>query len=1080
MSIPVAYRLGCQQTSSAVPTPKLGGCFQFFTNTTGSIPILKNVTQMRSISTLGAYDTPYAMAQPLQPTCGEYNDYTCPDRTAPDNTVFCGPPSASDIRTSVSLPTQSFSTGLGIYNNAYVLTTQSISINGCTEKIGFRNVYAAKEWHGRVGYNSKNWQTTDNFAWCGDCNWSSYNPTPDNTKYLALDATANRYKKVITSTNNGYFDGSTCCDGQVDNYINDWEVQSTVINTSTATNNVKVDKYSGNLTVTLAVSGATGPTASPDDAWDDLVTYANSNIGDLYNAWLYNVIHLCDGTPDYHDNSNNGVHEIKCYTTQSLHDACGNIIDTIYPLVVHMNVDMNAGTFTLIQYAQNKSACNSAPTCTTCNQPYDDVTTTTFTIGATIYDFSYSSHTHPSHSVEIVENNSVSSTLSSLYTGDDVQSDIVKLLSKIPLDNDKILKWRTDSFTNVGPLVSYDEAYSQPVISRASNGTLSGKILGEPGPVGLDRVWMPAHNNYAICTDENGVQCAYVNSYGAYNNEYIDAGGSITQITDGLLGNSFPQGAFISNRVLSTIPCSSGESVGPNVSTRLFAGKWAEIIFPKESFNYARPCGADRFAVNSNSASCISSISDHTLTLNNPTKITTGQYCYVGGTGDDSLDGCWQVDVINPTGITLVNSVISASLVGTQPLNNFGSGMIIPLQFQTNNQLNPSPICGYLDIVSCNNTNPITMSVATPHYLVDGDNVGIAYHNALPNNVYGVKVVTSQSFALPTIDATSFPTYNGKAIVYSPFGAAFGWNDTDSKGDFTVLEWDYGYRDYGEYLRISASIAYYSGSLKCAVGPELCGTIPPVPEPRTNQKNCYDQIFSLVSCTTKCVPVDACNGRVAFCSPNSETFGAPLIPTGSTTSSLGGGGSVSILVSSGSISGSVTSSVVNNIGWFPKFTLDSLYGSTYIKTIKQSMIDPYYIAPAAPCGIDSWHQDNGACVYDNNTGYPYPPYYEARCEVPKNAPPLLPNHYLGCVKNTNPIIQTDISCSKGNYCLPPVYNTDNIYANGDGVYVYGTPVYTAPWVAYLHEEYCVCNTGSFYKTYQDYGVICKNPYVPAP
>ena len=200
-NLSINYRSACDGSSRLTPTMYLGGCGQYIIPTnsaTSSVPVYKNVTRMKTYLTTGpSYIAPYSEANINEPSCATYYGYSCPSRSAPNGTVFCGPISSSDLLTSVSSPTQSFSTGLGIYNNLAILTTASVKPS-CGPKVGFKNAYSAKEWHGRHGYTSNVYQVDNHFNWCCSCRYRDYDSTPDSVKYLTINATTNRSSTTST------------------------------------------------------------------------------------------------------------------------------------------------------------------------------------------------------------------------------------------------------------------------------------------------------------------------------------------------------------------------------------------------------------------------------------------------------------------------------------------------------------------------------------------------------------------------------------------------------------------------------------------------------------------------------------------------------------------------------------------------------------------------------------------------------------------------------------------------------------------------------------------------------------------
>jgi hypothetical protein len=711
--------------------------------------------------------------------------------------------------------------------------------------------------------------------------------------------------------------------------------------------------------------------------------------------------------------------------------------------------------------------------------PYDNYTHIKYIISSDVYSYTLDHIGANSMSIYEERHEEVTGTLGTPYTGENVYQDCVDLLANLPLDRDDLLPWRTDSNITTGPLSHYEEyggGYPYVPSCESQTGSLaSGTIFGKPGPVGIDRIFNPGHWNYCVCTDPTGCSgapntCQYVKDFGAWNTDV--GGGSATEWTNAYQASNIPQYAFVSNYLFENIPCTCNFNVNTNryVSSTLWMGKWAEIIFNKPSQNWARPCGKDRFAISESSARCVVSTygaDGRSLSLEplgNPTDINTGDYVSVCGL-DDGINGIWKATKLGDYDINLSTYVISASLLPTSSWYNCGSGMISKLRWQNVNGLQ-SAICGRIEIVSATNSTPITCSLYEDSYLVSGDKVNII--NAVGNNINGawtVDVISPKVISLRSSNGLTASPYIGSGQIYSPFSADYKWDDNTSKGEFSILKWDYDYRGVGEYLRLSASSAWnetytITGCATTEGGiPPACGQ-PIVPtEPRTNQKFCYDQNILKNECITECLPNSSCSPSVAFFSPNNETF---------------------------KNSGSVILTA-KNYGFGHPLKLDEQYGSHWQAVVKQTMIDPLWESPPCPCGfIDPYYgcsctntQDNGTCAADSPPicYYPHAPVVESRCELPDAAPALPNGIYLGCVKNTSFI---ENNCPNGNVCYPPYWDGNSFLNQTDGC-VPSTFPYALPWITFLNMYSCVCDSGRFSSNYKsEDGVICGNELLIVP
>ncbi len=77
----------------------------------------------------------------------------------------------------------------GLFYNCFHRETGTIDLSAC-RKLGWKNVFGRKIWHGRWAYDSVNYMAYDNFDWCFQCASRSYTPTFDRTKYLTLSGVA--------------------------------------------------------------------------------------------------------------------------------------------------------------------------------------------------------------------------------------------------------------------------------------------------------------------------------------------------------------------------------------------------------------------------------------------------------------------------------------------------------------------------------------------------------------------------------------------------------------------------------------------------------------------------------------------------------------------------------------------------------------------------------------------------------------------------------------------------------------------------------------------------------------------------
>lgn len=1155
MSVSPDRRKPCGQTSN-VPVTWFGGCFNHKDSTIDGIKIKRNVTQMKDYASGSGYDpngiAPYSFANQSgpgggAPICspywpGPYTNYVCGATGGTGNgSKPCGIPEAADVMPCGGSPTQSFTDGLGPFHNCFVQTEETKSFSDC-RNLGFKNAYAYKTHFGRLSYNSRMYGVeADLFDWCGcGCAYHSYDPVADTTRYLSLSANASftRIGKIwcINTSDGGTYDCGegpqpNCCTSLVGPLF-------TTTNTGNAYNSVHVDKYSGNFYVDTCGSSSSCPTsyfagcdctATPSDnctVYDctsagtnpidpdtiasnlaynaneafGLLGMANGSIGDLGSLWsFYNCAGdttNCRCTVTGGGSAWTATFEIR----RSCPDGACNPPVYVWTTVLVLTIDWSGGQADRHSYKEDMHGYIGCPTDATCI-PYDNFSHAHLSIGVTNYNYTLDYTSANSVSIWEEGHTEVNGTLGTPYTGEECYQDAVALLANLPLDRDDLLPWRRDTNINMGPLVHYDEQFgSDPYVGtcQSQTGSLpSGYIYGIPGPSGMDHVYNPAHWNYCICTDDIGCTTTYVQDFGAWNDEV--GGGSVSEWTPKFNAACHPQGAFVSNCLEEIIPssCNNDATPGKYVGRTLWLGKYAEIIFPKQSFNYARPCGADRFEVSGSSTLCFTGSAGGVLAIEpfgpDTSQYSNGTYVWVCGTPD--LDGCWRVDVAGAYQLNLREPrVISASMVATQSFADCGSGCVAKLLWQNNVHISPA-ICGRADITELSSTSgSVTCSMDKDTYLVDGDTVRILNaHGGGINGYWTVLVQGPRTIGLVGAVYNTSSLYFGQGQMLSPFAADWKWDDTGPKNDYTVITWSYDFRKAGEYNRLVDKGTWNSGlgvcelvdGAGCQTG---CGAIGTCPQPAVSPKpdsGCYaglgygnlpyGDLLAEVSCSTSCLPFNACTPSVAFFSPNDETF--------KNTAGV---------------------SSAKNHG-FGHPVIDEQYGTLWQGAVKQVMTDLYYEVKPCPCqaitdpdtmethyGVDCYcREDNGGCPSDQSGDpdlgipcikyYPSRPMYEARCQVPEGAPATVGGRYMGCLN-----VHDSTPCDKGNVCYPPYSSgTDMVYGgcpDGCGCYtVYQWPENGhTPWTDYSNKMDEVCNGCRFSPDYIANGFACDQELFVTP
>jgi hypothetical protein len=1079
MSVSPNRRPKCGNQQNVSSGKYLGKCGQYFNASGLGVKVKNNVTLMDDYAATPAYDpsgiAPYSFANTSsQPLCSPYwqgiGGYDCGELGGGGNGEKpCGEPDPSVIITPTGEGTSSFD--VGPYKNWYVQTNDTASYNQCYRPVGFKNAYAYKMWHGISAYDARTYNKSDSFDWCCECGVHNDDTNnPETERYLSISANASMTEvtKIYTVTHElgdpcDCFPVSTCPVLTLDD---------TITITANAQNGSTINRYSGNLTVNTCASASSGCDYIEDPESRHIcenffanyisseLSNAGSNINFLAQEWCYWINYFLLGlslSPDVISGGGNTWH-VEWHTTQNCYDHCGVFTEAIEQLWFVMDITPNS--LDIYTYGENTTDCpRNACDCTDCCNEWIQTSHKTYTFSATSYNYVYDATGVSSWSLDQTFHQEVNGTLSNPYTRNELYSDLVELLDNLPLGDDAILPWRTDNQVTKGPLCHYDERLNYPKLICNDEPMGSGEIYGKPAPKGIDWVWNPMHANRCICTDEYDNRCSYIESYGA-SNESI-GGGAPTAWLDDLAATTLPQGAFVGNGFFSTIPCINGGDSEALPNDGVFWGaKYAEIVFPKPSINFFRPCGMDRFQISESTARCIVSVTDGEIVLE-PAGVAsiaeTDDYVWVCGTAD--WDGCWKVTKTDGYTYTLQEPrIVSASVLPDDPIADCGTGIMAPLRWQN---LQPA-ICGRIDTTYAA-SNPLTMSLAESSYLVNGDKVFIVNStNPAINGFHEVTVLDSNNIAFAGMSSLT----NGSAQIYSPYTPSWYWNDSESKGDFAVLKWDFNFRDVGEYYRISASNA--ADSFDC--DGVHCAAQSIGPEPRPNLKYYYDQTITNVACSSSCIPNGPCSPVVAYFSPNSESFANNSI---------------------------ISSSV--NYGWGTNVRYDAGYGSRWQGIIKQAIDDPFWQAPPCICQFVegdftdeykcncTWQSDDGTCKEDVAGDpeleipcyqyYAMAPQVENRCELPDGAPSLPEGKYLGCVK----VSEFGSTPPNGNVCWYPYGNSYDIFNMDDGCDLYYQHSYAIPWITYLNEVNCVCNDGRFATDYEADGILCdQSLIVPAP
>jgi hypothetical protein len=940
-----------------------GGCRQNYNSAESSVEVYNNVT--KTTDYLGGVPiSPYIRPNEERffPACATL--LPCNSASVPD----CGIANPADILCSTGIISQGFRW------NCFADTNTTTSLADCYQ-FGWKGVVANKYWQGKVGYTEREHGVADSMAYNGTCIYHAEDVTPTQKRYLSQAVTAR-----VETFSAAY--GDVWIYGEYD-----------VTNT--------INRYSG-VTSNTCVSSSNAGTIYGDPLMDQymidsataLLSYLDTNITEVVGTIANRMAGLWPSPkpiPDPPDITNQTGDNSFVLTWQTT-DSYGNVVPSA---IVTIDADFS---FVLDWYGHWTISGDWGQI----GQETLEFTNTSVHYNKLVGDGYFGGTLEARTEYDLL------GTLSNPYTAEELKQDVINLLSKWNMADNITYPWRQDPLNTLTqmPLVTYDETIGTFMNcgADANATTYSGEILGEPveGFV-IDHYWDWRHENWNECSDMFGTY-TYVESFGMYSGQ-----------------NGVPTNAtqWTNKNQAANLPV--GGAYWYLWGNTLYAQKFAETIIPKPAFNYARPCGVDRFAYSA-SYNCITSIVGTTVNLEPTAPATTLV----------TNDVCSVYDSTGPVGTYRITKTDGYTLQLTTLLIS-GSQMteVLPYReaviFKNRYQGYVPPVCGRVALTQIDNLHtPITCSVVETLYLCDNDQIQIRdTQNSSPvNGVWTIRVVTSSSFAL--VGSVSGSTQyviaaNNPNYLYSLYAPKWQWNSSASMGTYGFRGWNYDYQDGGEYTRLLVQYATWSGS--------CVGYPTPRAEHRPYQStNGLPQAVTDVGCSTYIFSPNPCVPNVAYISPNVEAF----------------------------ISG-------RNHG-FGDVTPNTKYGTFWQAAVEQWDTDYLYMTPPCPCEYDAgtntydcqcaWLADNGTCQTDDpgipcTNYYPMRPFIEYRCEPPVGYPSLPAGVYVGCL--TQPQVDV-VGVPNGNVCVGP----SNL----------------SPWAILANEMSCVCGNGRFAADYIKNGVGC--------
>lgn len=432
-------------------------------------------------------------------------------------------------------------------------------------------------------------------------------------------------------------------------------------------------------------------------------------------------------------------------------------------------------------------------------------------------------------------------TLGGGYSSSLLYSDGVDLLSKISLNNDTVLPWSEYWYRGFGPLITRDEAPgpvnpdfgitdctqyngtpytgsgSQPADWEAThqspwnqtgyttgskNCNYSGEIIGQTinnisssTKVSSSFDW--GHVTWRWTTNDGGATYAWFPCYyGAWSGQNIVGYETLdgiadtrwTQWTNNFDACYLPKGAYI------IVPAGAGS---------IMFQKFQEIKEPIQSYNFARPCGKDRFKPDMDSGSCVESYGyihpDISTGTDLTTKISAGDYIYIDSGSKKRVS---QVSAVYSDHITegfVIYDDQSLWWDTNTPYEWVGKLRWFPNKFRN------TGVCGVKQVYvsSLDNTSghPVTASYYGNgttedlfHYLINGDIIYLysSLTNTIPSGYYTASRVDAYKFALQgtnwlTSDTSYFTTFCQSSSLGINASTLEYYNDKQSKGDIVFV-----------------------------------------------------------------------------------------------------------------------------------------------------------------------------------------------------------------------------------------------------------------------------------------------------
>ena len=928
------------------------------------------------------------------------------------------------------------------YHNATPITTD---LSQC-RKTGFKNVQARKFWHGRFGFQSHDPNGRINRLMDGVV---TGDPDVDCTSDIETEQTTNddtKYRRIVYSV--AY------------NYTLDWTIYSIHDHhAATYSRGMEVSDYG-----ILSTYGCTTPTGVYGDgvARAAAVLVAHVGANSSYGAYLMGVELAIWGI-----NSTGGeIWEISQTRTEPniIAFTATAIPDGWETRVAAGEMTLNAETGEFHLWRKGATIPSAPPpllrewvTVLTEDFTCSNTTWTHYRWLSTRQQASWDESGLEDHEVEEF---TVTATLSQAYTQAGLQLDLMDLLSAWDMMDDSVYPWRQDSKVGIAPLVTInepegvvspeirvvaaDEAHTVVYdISADCDYTdpnaliYDGSVRGEPLPAGYGPHFDWRHRTWKFCDDADGNHIPYIYAYGAWGHAIptgdpaVFSTGDTTDLVVPLTATQWTENFYpLSGFSPGLLPGGTDAETGGLVAAELPGGgwvkfyggcamaqKWVEAKVLSKSYNYARPCGQDRIAMDETTVRCAYNYDADAFDVNTSTTIEVDDYVALCGV-DGVLDGIYRVaDVNGPHDHFTLDTEIG-KIADYDIDRDCGSGIVGKVRFP-----DAPALCNRIELVSATqneaNVDIVLASAAT--YLRVGDSVDFEGVAGLGTNV---PVLTRADAFHISVEGTLTTTPTTGGYISSHGAAAYYWNDSRMKGDFIAATWTWHGRDWRERDRVITRYNY---------DPQ-CGAAPSTTQIRERQQGFHRDISGFAF-DDYCSGWDVCKPKILGCVPvDQET----------------------------------TTTWVYNIG-FPTMLADERYGWFWQGAFYQTLPDWMWQEPYANCAfnvpVDPWVEDSGTCTQD----YPQRPWVEARATLPVNGgPDADQTPPVGVFHRTYELSELNTAAALPDTILmppaAPYYDLTSAYL---------PPADTVtPWGVYLAKETCVCEEGVFSAQYRRDGVQC--------